>query len=100
MRGVTGLGRAFTHSIRYVTCGLLLGELNRAGNKASTTFRLPLMVCCKTGHFRSQTLRGTSKVQYLNLEFTLLAFLYRVTTHLFRVTILIITKLKEKYAKN
>jgi hypothetical protein len=78
MRGVTGLGCAFTHSIRYVTCGLLLSELNRAGNKASTTFRLLLMVCCKTGHFRFQPLRCTSKVQYVNLEFTLLEFLYRV----------------------
>jgi len=68
MRGITRLGHAFTHSIKYVTCGLLLSELNRAGNKPATTCSLPLMVYRKAGRIRLQRQRDNSKVQYRNLE--------------------------------
>lgn len=68
VRDITRLGHAFTHSIKYVTRGLLLSGLNRAGNKASTTFSLPLMLYCKTGRFSLQRQNGTSEVQHRNLE--------------------------------
>jgi len=68
MRDITCLGHAFTHSVKYVTCGLLLSELNKDGNEAEITFSLPLMVYCKISRCRLQRQRETSEVRYRNLE--------------------------------
>jgi hypothetical protein len=100
MRGITCLGHAFTHSIKYVTCGLLLSGLNRAGNKAPTTFSLLLVVYYKTGHFRLLRQLGTSEVQYRNLERCVAWNFYRIIiSHSLCVMVLIAARLTEKYTK-